>query len=61
MIEAVKAIVDLVEQARERGDRERMENLRRARMNMEVPYQSEMDWNGDEDDGNTTWESPTQS
>jgi DNA polymerase gamma 1 len=68
-VEAVEAIVDLIAQARKRGDTETVEKLTRARMNMEdplqVPYQSEMDWNGNEeeneDDRNRTWESLTSA
>jgi hypothetical protein len=55
------------EQARERGDAETMEKLTRVGMDMEdslrVPYQSEMDWDGNEnendDDGNRASESLT--
>ena len=77
-VEAVEAMVDLIaqsredeEQARERGDTDTVEKLARARMDMEdslqVPYQSETDWNGNEnedendDDGNRTWESLTSA
>ena len=78
-VEAVEAIVDLIaqakeeeEQARERGDMETVEKLARARIDMEdslqVPYQSELDWDGnenenhdDDDDGNRTWESLTSA
>lgn len=61
--EAVKAIVDLIAQARERGDTETVEKLTDVEDSLQVPYQSEMDWNGNEndDDGNRIWESLTST
>ena len=62
-VKAVKAIVDLIAQARERGDTETVEKLTDVEDSLQVPYQSEMDWNGNEndDDGNRTWESLTSA
>ncbi|KAM6495151.1 hypothetical protein JOM56_009774 [Amanita muscaria] len=62
-VEAVKAIVDLIAQARERGDTETVEKLTDVEDSLQVPSQSEMDWNGNQndDDGNRTWESLTSA